>query len=166
MKYAILIAGCNGAGKTTFARQLLPSTYPGAVFLNADEISREDAAFASPVAAGREMLKRLKQVAEAGVTFALETTLSSSNYARRIPEWQRQDYRVVLHFIRLPSADLAVRRVANRVAAGGHGIPEPDIRRRFGRGLELFETRYKALVDDWHLWDSSDSGMTLESSNG
>ena len=73
---------------------------------------------------------------------------------------------MVIHFIRLPSADLAVRRVANRVAAGGHGIPESDIRRRFSRGVELFETRYKALVDDWYLWDSSDSGMTLESSNG
>ena len=162
MPSAILIAGCNGAGKTTFARQYLPSNQPSAVFLNADEISRESVRFSSSIAAGRELLSRLDSVVAIGQNFAVETTLSSKRYAGRIPQWQAVGFRVVLHFIQLASAEEAVRRVAARVAAGGHGIPEPDIRRRFQRGRLLFHSTYKALADEWFLWSSGEHGMSLE----
>jgi predicted ABC-type ATPase len=158
---AVVIAGANGAGKTTFARQLLPVLYPDVVFLNVDEVQREDPAFAHPVAAGREILRRLQETERSRASFALETTLSSPMYARRILVWRNLGYRVSLHFIEVPSADFAVRRVVSRVAAGGHGVPEADVRRRFFRGLDLFSRIYKPIVDEWYHWISDDGGLRL-----
>lgn len=158
---AILIAGANGSGKTTFARQLLPVGYPDAEFLNADEIQRESIAFAHPVAAGREFLRRLSDLERRRVSFGVEITMSSRMYVNRFRRWSTQGYRISLHFIELPSADEAVRRVAQRVAAGGHGVPEVDVRRRFERGLFLFREVYKPLADEWYHWFSDERGLRL-----
>ena len=158
---AVLIAGANGAGKTTFAREFLHVRYPGASFLNADEIQREGSEFAHPVAAGRELIRRLGDLLDRRVTFAVETTLSSRNYVSRLQAWSAAGYFTTLHFIELPSADYAVGRVATRVAAGGHAVPEADIRRRFDRGLEMFTSVYKPLVDRWYHWRSDDQGLRL-----
>jgi predicted ABC-type ATPase len=128
---------------------LLPHEHPECSFLNADEIQREDPLFASPIAAGRELVSRLTTLIGVGESFALETTLSSGMYARQIPDWRAQGYQVWLYFLESISADFAVARVAQRVAAGGHGIPEVDIRRRFARGLQLFPT-YQSLADMWY----------------
>jgi predicted ABC-type ATPase len=161
MNDAILIAGANGAGKTTFARQFLRVRYPAAVFLNADEIQREGGPFVHPVAAGRELLRRLADREKHGQSFAIETTLSSRLYAERLESWSKLGFRTTLYFIELPSADVAVRRVALRTAAGGHSVPEEDVRRRFRRGLVLFETVYKPLVDRWYHWSSNEGGLKL-----
>jgi predicted ABC-type ATPase len=161
MSDAVIIAGANGAGKTTFARAFLPMAFPGIVFLNVDEILREGPTFASPLAASREMLRRLDATAAAGDSFALETTLSSTMYVRRIADWRVRGYRVSLHFIELASADEAVARVATRVANGGHAIPEADIRRRFDRGRKLFTSVYKPLADAWYHWASDQKGTRL-----
>lgn len=161
MPEAILIAGANGAGKTTFARQFLRLKYPNGAFLNADEIHREHARFSHPVAAGRELLRRMAALEAAGASFAVETTLSSAAYARRFPKWSRLGYRTTLHFIELASADYAINRVAQRVAAGGHAVPEADIKRRFSRGLHLFETIFKPLPDRWYHWFSDNKGLHL-----
>jgi predicted ABC-type ATPase len=158
---AVIIAGANGAGKTTFARQFLPALHPGVQFLNVDEVQVEDRAFAHPVAAGRELLRRLAERERSRASFALETTLSSAMYARRILVWRSWGYRVSLHFIEVPSADFAVRRVAIRIAAGGHAVPEADVRRRFHRGLELLERVYKPIVDEWYHWYSDEGGLRL-----
>ena len=155
-----MIAGPNGAGKTTLARQLVPLGLPDALFLNADEIARE-AAFAGPIAAGREMLRRLDEAVTHRADLVLETTPASRHYLRAIPAWQARGYAVGLHFIELPNADHAVARVASRVAAGGHDIPEADIRRRFERGLRLFHTAYKPVVDHWRHWRSTEGGIDL-----
>jgi predicted ABC-type ATPase len=163
---AILIAGANGSGKTTFARQILPLLHPAVPFLNADEIQREHARFQSDVAATRELLRRLDLAESTARSFAVETTLSTKTYVARIRRWNATGYRVVLHFIGLPSADFAVQRVAMRVALGGHGIPEQDIRRRFQRGLELFDTVYKPVVPEWYHWFSDSNGLRLVSING
>jgi predicted ABC-type ATPase len=161
MSHAIVIAGANGAGKTTFARQVLPVVFPGVPFLNVDEIQTENPAFAHPVAAGRELLRRLDEAERRGAAFAIETTLSSIMYARRMVRWKTWGYRICLHFIEVPSEEYAVQRVANRVAAGGHAVPEHDVRRRFHRGLALFQQVYKPLVDEWYHWYSDDGGMSL-----
>lgn len=150
MPEAIVVAGANGAGKTTFARELLPALYPNVAFLNADEVQLEASPFAHPIAAGRELLRRLAEKERRRESFAIETTLASTMYVRHMRLWRVAGYRVALHFIELPSEDFAVRRVAMRVAAGGHDVPELDIRRRFHRGLALFEQVYKALVDEWY----------------
>lgn len=161
MPEAIIIAGANGAGKTTFARELLPALYPDLEFLNIDEVQWESPTFAHPVAAGRELLRRLDDKEQRRESFAIETTLSSTMYARRLRSWKTWGYRLSLHFIELPSEDFALRRVAMRVAAGGHSVPEPDIRRRYRRGLMLFEQVYKPLVDEWYHWFSDDGGLRL-----
>jgi predicted ABC-type ATPase len=162
---AVIIAGANGAGKTTFARQLLPLWYNDVAYLNMDEIAGEDPAFAHPRAAGREFLRRLEAQERLRVSFALETTLSSRMYLERISHWQQSGYRVDLHFIRIASADFAVRRVAGRVAAGGHGVPEADVRRRYDRGLKLFEDSYRLVVDEWYDWFSDEGGLRLVAHN-
>lgn len=95
---AILICGANGAGKTTFARQLLPLRYRGIDFLNVDEIQRSTSPPLSQVAAARVFLKRLVEMERNRQSFALETTLSSRTYAPRIERWQKAGYHVVLHF--------------------------------------------------------------------
>lgn len=156
-----MIAGANGAGKTTFARQLLPAQHRGMRFLNADEIGREAPSFQHPMAAGRELLRRLDEAFDERASFAIETTLSSVMYAHRIPDWQAAGYWAILHFIEVPSADFAVARVAKRVAAGGHDIPEVDIRRRFERGLRLFSDVYAPMMNRWFHWRIDAEGLSL-----
>jgi predicted ABC-type ATPase len=107
------------------------------------------------------MLRRLAEKERRRDSFAIETTLSSTMYVRHMRSWRSAGYRIALHFIELPSEDFAVRRVAMRVAAGGHDVPEPDVRRRFHRGLGLFEQVYKALVDEWYHWHSDEGGLRL-----
>lgn len=147
MTDAALIAGCNGAGKTIFARTFVPAAFPDAVFLNADEIQRENRQILSPLEAGRELLKRLEEAVAIQRDFVIETTLSSGQYARRFPVWREKGYLITLIFLEVPSAESAIDRVARGVANGGHNIPETDIRRRFLCGLEEFRTRYRTSAD-------------------
>jgi len=127
-------------------------------FVNADEIARsmrQRGEFAQvDFRAGREMLDRIRQCISLRENLMIETTLASANWARHIPDWQELGYRVVLYYLRLSDADTAVRRVASRVAAGGHDIPEPVIRRRFARSLRNLDAVYKATVDQWYVFDS------------
>ena len=148
----IIIAGPNGAGKTTFAREYLPREAQCTAFVNADLIAAGLSPFApeqAAIQAGRLMLESLSHKVDRRESFCLETTLSGLGYARQIRSWQSVGYRIELHFLTLPSADLAIERVAKRVIQGGHHIPEPTIRRRFDSGLRLLATVYQPLMDDW-----------------
>ena len=102
-----------------------------------------------------------------GEDFATETTLSGRAYAKRIRRWQAAGYRVTLVYLRLPSADHSVARVARRVREGGHHIPEPVIRRRFERSWRNFRDLYRKVVDDWRVYDNSgDVPVLVEESEG
>jgi len=158
---AVLIAGPNGAGKTTFARQIVPLLHPGVPFLNADEIQREDPRFATPSAAAREFLYRLDAAERSAHSFVIETTLSSRSFLPRFHRWAQLGFFTELHFIELPSADFAVQRVRERVAAGGHHIPETDIRRRFARGKQLLLEVYNLVPDASYHWFSDNDGLRL-----
>ncbi len=141
----IIVAGPNGAGKTTFAREFLPREAGCPVFLNADLIAAGLSPFdpdRAAIQAGRLMLQAIGDQLQRLESFSFETTLSGRGYARQIPQWQRKGYRVDILFLSLPSADLAVHRVASRVMQGGHDIPEATIRRRFAAGVRLFRTLY------------------------
>ena len=155
----IIVGGPNGAGKTTFINEWLDGPRVDLPFLNADEIGREPAQAFLPAAsrdirAGRILLSRLGELIQARRSIVLETTLSSRLHARRIPEWRRKGYRVELVFLRLDSVEVSISRVATRVANGGHGVPESDLRRRFERSLWNLEHVYKPLVDVWEVWES------------
>jgi predicted ABC-type ATPase len=159
-KKIVIIAGPNGAGKTTFAREFLPREADCPDFINVDLIAAGLSPFdpdRAALRAGRIMLEEIKRRVLAGESFAFETTLSGRNYARAIPRWREAGYYVKLIFLSLPTADLAVARVAARAAQGGHNVPEEVVRRRFDAGLENFEHLYRGLVDTWALHDNSES---------
>ena len=159
MPRVIIVGGPNGAGKTTFASAYLSIDRGITAFVNADEISRELAALNLPealtnVRAARAMLERIAELIDMGTDLVLETTLASLTYARKIPTWQQLGYHVALIYVRLPSPEQAIERVRRRVAAGGHGMREEVVRRRFGKSLRYLEKCYKPIVDEWEIWDS------------
>jgi predicted ABC-type ATPase len=157
-KRIVIVAGPNGAGKTTFAREFLPQEADCPTFVNADLIADGLSPFDPArvaIRSGRIMLQLIREHAERGETFAFETTLAGRNYARSIGRWRAAGYRVTLVFLSLPSPEMALSRVAERVLQGGHGVPEDVVRRRFIAGRENFETLYKPLVDEWLHYDNS-----------
>ncbi len=164
-KRIIIIAGPNGAGKTTFAREYLPNEGNCPTFINADLLATglnpfhpERAAFQ----AGRMMLEMIGACVLRGESFSFETTMSGRGYARMIPQRRELGYCVKLYFLQLPSPDVAIARVSQRVEMGGHHIPKDDIRRRFHSGWGNFQRIYKGLVDESLTWGS---GETPENSD-
>lgn len=158
MKKLFIIAGCNGAGKTTASYTILPEILDCREFVNADEIARGLSPFQPEKAgidAGRLMLTRIKGFLEAGKTFAFETTLSTKSYVNLLAEAKKTDYEITLLFFWLNSPELAVSRVKIRVEEGGHPIPENVIRRRYESGLSNFFKLYLPIVDNWMLIDNS-----------
>lgn len=169
MPQVIIIAGPNGTGKTTFAREYLSQRHGQLVFVNADEIAREVmdqglSRAALDIRAGRIMLERIDDLAQTGADFMFETTLATRIYAPKIAVWRERSYSVSLIYLRLASAAASVARVRKRVAAGGHGIPEEVIRRRFEKSMTYFETIYKSLVDEWYVRESGEGTFTLAES--
>jgi predicted ABC-type ATPase len=163
-KRVLILAGPNGAGKTTFAREFLPDEAQCPTFVNADLIAAGLSPFnpeGVAMRAGRIMIRLIDDHVSRGDTFAFETTLASKGYARHIPRWQAAGYRVMLLFLALPSAEAALQRVRERVAQGGHSVPEAVVRRRFSAGKVNFEAVYKPLVDAWALYDNSNAEPIL-----
>lgn len=141
MSKLYIIAGCNGAGKTTASYTVLPEILECREFVNADEIAKGLSPFnpsSVAIEAGRLMLKRIGELLSAGVSFSVETTLSTRSYINLIQQAQNQGYSVSLIYFWLNSPELAIERVKQRVANGGHDVPAPIIRRRYRSGLENF----------------------------
>ena len=160
LKRVIIIAGPNGAGKTTFARVFLPAEANLPRFINADLIAAGLAPFAPETAAiraGRLMLEEIWTCERRGESFAFETTLSGLSYLKHIARWRAQGYRVSLFFLSLPDVETAIARVAARVRQGWHNVPVEVIRRRFDAGLRNLQARYRHVVDDWTVYDNSDT---------
>ena len=152
-----LIGGCNGAGKTTFAKEFLPKEVKCLRFLNADEIARGLSPFDPSVAAVRAARLLLTQVDEClrnRETFALESTLSGKTYIRLFQRARKLGYEIELHYLWLSSPAQAVARVRQRVQQGGHHVPAADIRRRFKRSILHLVDDYLPLATRWAVWDS------------
>jgi predicted ABC-type ATPase len=155
---AVIIAGPNGSGKTTFARAFLPSEGRCPTFLNADLIAAGLAPFEpekANIAAMRLMADRTCEYVRARRDFAVESTLAGRTYQRQIRGWKEQGFLVKIVFLRLDTVEMAIARVQHRVCLGGHHIPEPIIRRRFDMGWLNFQNVHKALVDRWQLYDAT-----------
>jgi predicted ABC-type ATPase len=127
-----------------------------AEFVDADVLARAlPASGTSAVTAGRVMLTRLDQLARGRQSFGFETTLASRSFAPRIRRLLRSGYECHLVFLWLPSADLAVARVADHVRLGGHAVPEQTVRRRYRAGLRNFFELYQPLTTTWRMYDNS-----------
>jgi len=153
-----IISGCNGAGKTTASYTLLPQLLNLHTFVNADEIADE----LSPqdpekesLRAFRLMLERMDQLIARGEDFAVETTLATKSLAGIIDNAQQLGYKVGLLYFWLKSPELAVKRVAIRVASGGHNIQEHTIIRRYWQGMQNLRNIYIPRCDSWVLIDNS-----------
>lgn len=159
-KTILFVAGPNGAGKTTIARRFLTTEAGFRGFVNADMIAAGLSPFepeAAAIQAGRIMLEEIARRVDRRESFAFETTLSGRGYARLVPEWQQLGYHISLIYVGLRDVEMSISRVAERVATGGHSIPEDVIRRRFPLSLANFENIFKSLVDDWIRYDNSGS---------
>ena len=168
-KNLYIIAGCNGAGKTTASYTVLPDILECREFVNADEIAKglspfnpESVAFE----AGRLMLQRIDDLLKANETFSIETTLATKSYVNLVHRAQRQGYFVHLIFFWLESPELAINRVAERVSKGGHNIPEDVIRRRYAAGLKNLFERFANEVDLWMIYDNSRTPRTFVAQGG
>lgn len=159
MPDVVVIAGPNGAGKSTLAPALLRDTFGILEFVNADTIAEGLSAFAPEDAsfdAGRVMLGRLHELAQAERDFAFETTLASRFYAGWLKELREtRGYQVNLIFLWLENVEIAIQRVEARVTAGGHSIPEGTIRRRYERGIKNFLELYLPITNSWRIFHAS-----------
>lgn len=160
----VVIAGANGAGKSSCAATLLPEGLRIRQFVNADTIAAGLSAFApetTAIQAGRIMLARIADLARQRQDFAFETTLSSRSFAPLLRRLQSEGYRVHIVYIWLRSPELAVQRVAERVRLGGHDVPADVIKRRYWRGATNFVQVYRPFADSWTIGDNSSAGASI-----
>ena len=147
-----IIAGCNGAGKTTASYTVLPEILHCKEFVNADNIAAGISPFnpeSVAIEAGRIMLNRINELLEEGADFALETTLSTKSYVSFVKKAQQIGYKVTLLYFWLDSPQTAYVRVAKRVSEGGHNIPIDVIERRYYRGIKNLIDLYIPICDKW-----------------
>lgn len=153
-----IIAGPNGAGKTTFAREFLPLWVQCKNFINADLIAQGISPFAPEAAAfraGRLVLEETNAFINRREDFAFESTLSGKSYLNLFRHLKDHDYLIHIYFLWVPTADVALSRVRDRVFHGGHNVPESDLRRRFERSMRNFLQHYRQNVDSWTLFNNS-----------
>ena len=157
-KNLYIIAGCNGAGKTTASFTILPEILDCKEFVNADEIAKGLSPFQPEnvaIEAGRIMLNRINELLNSNKNFAFETTLATKSYKQKIIEAKEKGYTVTLLFFWLQTVELAKERVKTRVTEGGHNIKEDVIERRYLGGIKnLFEI-YMPILDRFTLLDAS-----------
>ena len=163
-KQLYIIAGCNGAGKTTACFTILPEVLDCKEFINADEIAKGLSPFqpeSVAMQAGRIMLARMDELLQKGETFAFETTLATKSYKQKIEWAQANGYEVTLLFFWLCNVAMAKERVAQRVAEGGHNIPDEIIERRYYNGIANLFAIYIDMVDICYIFDNSEGESVL-----
>jgi len=159
-----IISGCNGSGKTTASYSLLPELLECSEFVNSDEFAKHLSPFAPEsayITASRMMMRKISYLFDRRADFCLESTLATRSLLKMVLRAQAQGYFVTVLYFWLSSPDLAVARVAARVAAGGHDIPEETIRRRYRVGLKYLFNDYMPACDKWILADNSSPPFIL-----
>lgn len=157
-KNLYIIAGCNGAGKTTASFTILPEILNCKEFVNADEIAKGLSPFQPEKVsfeAGRIMLNRINELFIMKENFAFETTLATKSYKSKVIEAQKNGYTVTLLFFWLQNVDLAVERVKTRVLEGGHNIETNVVHRRYINGIKNLFKIYLPIVDEVMIFDNS-----------
>ncbi len=155
-----IVAGPNGAGKTTFAKKFLPDYVACKQFVNADLIAGGLSPFSPETAAlqaGRLLLEEIRKLSAKRMDFGFETTLSGVTYANLLKKLKEGGYHIHLFFLWIPSLELALARIDDRVKRGGHFIPEKIVKRRFYKGTYHLFHLYRPFLDSWCLFDNSGS---------
>lgn len=163
-----IIAGCNGAGKTTASYTVLPEIFDCREFVNADEIARGLSPFQPEkvaIQAGRIMLQRIDHLIAEKESFAFETTLSTISYRNTIKKARLAGYNITLIFFWLNDVNLALQRVKARVAEGGHDIPDLVVKRRYSAGLKNLVNIFIELADKWIIVDNSKKKFSIIAEN-
>lgn len=159
-----IISGCNGSGKTTASYTLLPELLDCSEFVNSDEFAKSLAPFhpeTAYITASRYMLKKLRYLFTRREDFCIETTLATRSLLKTVRMAQDQGYFVTVVYLWLRSPEIAIKRVAARVEAGGHDVAPDIIRRRYYTGLEYFFDLYSPVCDKWMLVDNSDKEFRI-----
>ena len=159
-----IISGCNGSGKTTASYTLLPDLLDCREFVNSDEFAKSLSPFdpsAASITASRYMLMKINYLLGRYEDFSIETTLATRSLVKIIGEAHSVGYEVTILYFWLNSPELAIQRVRDRVAAGGHNIPDAVVRRRYTMGLQYFFDTYRPICDRWILADNSKSNFTV-----
>jgi predicted ABC-type ATPase len=158
-----IIAGANGSGKTTLTSwnsdvfRAIPVLDPDAIAKALQPTS--PAGF--PIAAARRVLKSAKEHIRRGESFAVETTLAGNHYLQMMIEARNRGFEVVLVYIGTESVKINLVRIKNRVLAGGHNVPEDDVRRRYKRSFKNLPIAMER-ADHTILFDnSSEEGYRL-----
>jgi predicted ABC-type ATPase len=157
-KNLYIIAGCNGAGKTTASFTILPEILDCKEFVNADEIAKGLSPFQPEkvaLEAGRIMINRINDLLKEDLSFAFETTLATKSYKSKILLAKKEGFTVTLLFFWLQTIELAKERVAIRVLEGGHNIPPDIIERRYLNGIKNLFSIYIPIVDELMIFDNS-----------
>jgi predicted ABC-type ATPase len=163
-KNLYIIAGCNGAGKTTASFTILPEVLDCREFVNADEIAKGLSPFQpdkSAIEAGRIMLHRIGYLLKENANFAFETTLSTKTYKNTILKSQAAGYHVTLLFFWLQTVELAKKRVLKRVSEGGHDIDSQVIERRYLSGIQNLFDIYLPISNNVLIFDNSEGEHEL-----
>lgn len=164
-----IIAGCNGAGKTTASYTVLPEILECKEFVNADSIAAGLSPFnpeSVALEAGRIMLQRIETLMNEGVDFAFETTLATKSYVSFVKKAKSLGYKTTLLYFWLSSPEFAMQRVRDRVARGGHNIPQDVIERRYYRGISNLIKLYIPVCDDWFVINNMNGVSYKEIASG
>ncbi len=156
-KNVYIIGGSNGSGKTTFAKTFLPDYAKCDRFINADLIASGLSPFSPEQAAiksGKIVLEQIKEYIKTGVDFGFETTMSGVTYLKYFKMLKEKNYKIHIFFLWIPSSQLAIARVKDRVSQGGHNVPLKDIKRRFERCTRKFFKEYRPLANKWILFNN------------
>jgi len=159
-----IISGCNGSGKTTASYALLPELLGCKEYVNSDEFAKSLSPFnpaAAYVSASRYMLMKIQYLMGRQKDFGVETTLATRSLVKTIERAHKLGYEVTILYFWLNSPELAIKRIADRVAAGGHDIPDETVRRRYHMGLDYFFNVYSAISERWILADNSTIPFTV-----
>lgn len=159
-----VIAGCNGAGKTTASYSILPEMLDCTEFINSDEIAKGLSPFqprAAQFEATRIMLERMDAVIANGNDFAFETTLATKTFEAIIKRAKQRGYKITLVYFWLDTPELAYRRVQERVEKGGHDVPKDVVYRRYLIGMRYLSDIYMKIVDYWMIINNSNNPFKL-----
>ena len=166
---AVILAGINGAGKTTASRALLADTLRLMTFVNADVIAQGLSGFdveAAAYEASRVMLERLRSLAEQRADFAFETTLSGRTYVSWLRGLVEAGYSTHMFYFWVRDPEFAIARVAARVRAGGHHVPDDTIRQRYGKSVRNLFDLYMPHLTTWKVFDNTQSDYRLVAEGG